>query len=322
MLHHDFPHSGSGAAPDPSPDPAKASPKIDLSRIRIVPKLSKVDWDMKCLGLSYDQVVEKYRQEGSNVDTIIASHQTQQESLSKLRQIFDASQFIERDALDTSIDDDADLVVAFGGDNHFTYVSHFVKKALILGVNSDPQRSDGALTSISAVDLERALQAIAAGEYDIEEWTRLEATVNGKTQPLATSELYVGENERKSMSRYVLKHGDKEETQKSSGLLITTGAGSTGWYDSACRYLHPEGSPFPRTAKQMVFLATEPFKGRLNQSKMLEGVVQEGETLTIKSLNDSEGIVSVDSLAEISFNRGAALEVRISDSPLKVLKIR
>lgn len=309
-----------GQQATPAPETSR-SPKIDLARVRIVPKLSKVEWDMRCLGLDYESLVQKYRDEGANVETILSSHATQQASLGKLRQIFDPSQFIARDDLAESVNQDADLVIAFGGDNHFVYVSHFAKSAMILGINSDPQRSDGALTSLTADQCEEALQALTRGDYSIEEWPRLEALVNGKPLPLTTSELFVGERERVYMSRYVLKHGDVEETQKSSGLLITTGAGSTGWYDSACRYLHPDGNVFARTEPKFVFLATEPSKGRLNRSKLLEGTVQAGESLRIQSLNDSSGLVSVDSLDEVLFSRGATLEVRISPHALKVIKI-
>ena len=122
------------------------------------------------------------------------------------------------------------------------------------------------------------------------------------------------------MSRHTLRHQDREEEQKCSGLLVATGAGSSGWYDSACRYLHPGGDRFAKTEKNGKFLATEPYHGKLNGSDMLEGRLEDGEVLEIISSNDACGAITVDSIESYEFSRGMKAEVKISGTPLRVIK--
>ena len=211
-----------------------------------------------------------------------------------------------------------DLIIAYGGDGHFSYVSHFVDGKLILGINSDPITSEGVMTMFTVKNFENNLDKIKKGDFETEEWTRLEIKRNGKKIGLATSDVYLGEKDRKFMSRHTLKYRNKKEEQKCSGIILTTGVGSTGWYTSASRYL--KLNSFSRTAKFGKFLVTEPFKGRLNESSMLTGTLNFGEEIIISSLNNTKGIVTIDSNDEYEFNRGTKVTISIG-KPLRVVKI-
>src|SRR5687767_9664256 len=87
------------------------SPQIDLSKVLIVPKLSKLEWDMRTLSLTFNEVLDKYRAEGANADSILDSYNTQQDALGRLKTIFDLKQFVDRDQLKSSSFDDVDLVI-------------------------------------------------------------------------------------------------------------------------------------------------------------------------------------------------------------------
>ncbi len=294
---------------------------MDLSRAIIVPKLSKYEMDMRKYGPSEDRLWRKYMKEGVNVQKIYQSHCRQHDSLSYLTTFFAKEQIVQRDDLTKEKALNASLVIAHGGDNHFQYVSHFVDSGLMMGINSDPLTSEGDLTYFTSAEFKKTLKRLELDDFDIELWTRLEATVDGKPVGLATCEYFLGESGRRDMSRHILEFGGKSEEQKCSGLLVATGAGSTGWYDSACRYLHENGNRFSRAEKTAVFLVTEPYRGRLNGYSMPEHPIFPGDELTVHSLNDSRGAVLCDSERGARFNRGSEAVIRISDKPLNVVKV-
>jgi NAD kinase len=299
---------------------------MDISKIVIVPKISKYEYDMRRYRLSSEEVIQKYRDENVDADKILRSHENQKGALRILKRFFPEKQFVSREEFTEEIAVNADMVIALGGDNHLQYVSHFVDNQLMMGINSDPEKSVGALTYFNATSFDRILKRLEEGDFVIEEWTRLEARLEAGIGyvGLATCDYFLGEKERKNMSRHIIVHNGRSEEQKGSGLLVVTGAGSTGWYTSASRYLHSDENDFPKTDRMARFVLAEPYVQpgrRLENYVMLCGSLKEGEELTVYSLNDSEGIISNDSLEETTFNRGSKAILKLSDTPVRVVRM-
>lgn len=282
-------------------------------RVLIVPKKSKLQWDMDRLGLSASRVLARYKRHHMDAKHIRASHERQMHALEQVRKIFPQARVISQERISCAAAAGADLVVAVGGDNHFQHVSHFVGRQWILGVNSDPRSSEGSLTSFTPETLRRAAAAILAGRCRVEQWTRLEVELDGrKIEPLALSEVFLGEASRAQMSRNEIFVGRRREIQKSSGLVAVTGAGSGGWHAAA------GGAPFPRTRKGFGFLATEPYRGRLSKPRLLSGMLGPGRRLCVRSRNDTRGVVVIDTQAQYSFEEGSRVEIR-TGAPLRVV---
>jgi hypothetical protein len=292
---------------------------MDLRRIALVPKMSKYEWDRHCLGLDHEGLLAKYRQEGVDMDSILASHERQAAALAQVQRHLQGGTLLARDEVTAAVNERFDLIISLGGDNHFQYLSHFLTTTPILGINSDVQTSVGALVPFLPEQIEVLVARLEAGDYAVEEWTRLAAWVNGRAIEWATCVYFIGEAERHFMSRHILEFRGQQEEQKGSGLLIVTGAGSTGWYDSACRYRFPEGNAFAPTAPWACFLLTEPYHGRLSGQALQHGEIRPGEELCVHSLNDDRGIISSDSIEVYSANRGTHLCVRLAPQPLRVI---
>jgi NAD kinase len=306
---------------------------LDLSRVLVVTKLSKVQYDMERFGWSYAQLQDEYARGPEDKTRILTSHARQMAALEVLSSYIEPQRIVSRNALSIEDVKNASLVIAFGGDNHLQYVSHYIEGNIpIWGINSDPLTSFGALLGAQICDLPEALGKLSRGEYRFEPWTRVRVEVDGTPLPAALCDVYIGERERKYMSRHLLEMSDQmgnttTTEQKSSGLLISTGAGSSGWAKSAGRYLHGGECDFPREARYARFLLTEPSSAipdrddvRLNGPlpRRCDGVLVEGEKLVVHSLNDSDGIVSIDSLEEVSFPRGRTITVQVDPEPLWV----
>ncbi|MBI4440635.1 hypothetical protein HY639_00560 [Candidatus Woesearchaeota archaeon] len=286
-----------------------------MKKIIIVTKNSKYEYEQQKFGLSHDELLAKYNGEHANLQAILSSHERQLVSRERLKELFPQATLMSMHDLTTPIKC-YDLVISFGGDNSFTYTSHFVGNAQLMGVNADPGRSVGALCPWT--DLEMIADHLEHGAYSTEQWPRLQATIGNIALASATSEYFFGERLRKDMSRYVLVYRGREYEQKSSGIIIATGAGSTGWYDSAGRYFYPNGNQFAKTTQKAAFIIAEPYRYR-RKPMPFAGDVLPGEELIIHSLHDAEGYASSDSWEEYAFSRGKTAVIRLSHHPLQVI---
>ncbi len=295
--------------------------KIRLDQILVVSKESKLEYDQRRLQISEDQLLKRYQEQGLSVDRILGSHQRQQTSLQNLSQILSPDQIINRNDISYQQVQKAKLVIALGGDNHFQFVAQFMEDGFIVGVNSDPQLSEGALTYYRSDQFEEILKSIITGDYLIEDWTRLEASLEDGRRIRCSGDFFIGELERPNMSRHLLEVDGVVEEQKGSGLLITTGANSTGWYHSENAFAHPGGNIFAKTNQIGAFLLTSPYRGKIVSAKLITGEINHAQQVTVTSLNDSQGVISADSLVRIDLKMGTKLQIGISPQPLKVLVI-
>lgn len=293
--------------------------------ILIVAKHSKYEWERKRLHLSHDELLAKYNKEHASLDAILRSHEKQISARENLAQILPSSTLIMMDVFQAAnglkglveLNSEINMVLVLGGDNSFTCVSHMVGDYPILGINSDPERSVGCLTRWSIEndeDIFNLVEAIDFENYVIEPWTRLEATINGKSVTPATSEYFFGERQRNHMSRHVIVHQGREFEQKCSGIIFATGAGSTGWYSSASR--HPAWSP---NGKFCGFAVTEMYSSCPSDiSTPVVECISPEEEIILYSLNDNEGLLSIDSWEEHNFCRGSEARIKVG-RPLNVV---
>lgn len=209
---------------------------------------------------------------------------------------------------------DSDLAITVGGDGTFAKAANLVNGSYLLGINSNPSESEGALTSLDICDIER-LEDLINNNFEVMEHTRAQMILNGKhIDELATNEIYIGTSAQFLTSRYKIRHKGVEEEQRSSGVIVTTGTGSSGWFNSA------GGKKFGRAEKKLAFLVREPYIGeRLFRPELLKGEIKEKESIILTSTRDYGGIIAINS-SVYNFNGGDIAEIKISDKPTKVIK--
>ncbi len=209
---------------------------------------------------------------------------------------------------------DVDLVITAGGDGTFIRAANYLKEVPILGINSEPEFSEGALTSLNDDELD-VLEEILKGDYDIVKRPRIKVIFNGKElDQLALNDVYVGSTTHFHSSRYIIKFNGSSEEQRSSGVLFSTGSGSSAWYKSA------GGEVFDFNEKKIKFLVREPFSGRIFNPKLIEGEVLDGEKVNVISKRYEGGVISLDSNFHKEFNIPDEVELELSEFPLKVVR--
>ena len=221
--------------------------------------------------------------------------------------------FIEKGKEKPSMVKGVDIVVSVGGDGTFIEAAQLITDDTpMLGVNSDPSTSEGAHTSATRHDFREKLSLILKGDFSVEKWTRLRPILGKKKLSLSLNEIYVGAEHLFITSRYAVTFHDRREEQKSSGILIATGCGSTAWYSSA------GGRPFSKTAHEGRFIVREPYCGHLVCGRTVQGIFKPGESVVVVS-KMRDGIVVVDSAKVFKFHKGSTIKVDISDKQLHVI---
>ena len=197
----------------------------------------------------------------------------------------------------------------------------------VLAINPDPARWDGVLLPFAVPDLPAVLRDVWAGRRKVREVTMALATLTDGQTLLAVNDFFVGTRGHVS-ARYEIAHGDRHERQSSSGVIVSTGLGSTGWLRSVLtgasgvsggrlapgvESLRLKGLPWD--ARRLVYSVREPFPGRWSQAGMVFGQVESGACLQIRSLMPEGGVIFSDGIEADGLEFRSGLEARIEVAP-------
>lgn len=306
---------------------------ISLDRVVVVPKLSKIEYRMRQENLSFDEVLVKLNGEQEDVNALVGSHHELARVTKEFLRYFRADQIVDRDDLSPEKLLNASAVIALGGDDHLAYVTQSVLgQTPVIGMKADPM-SIGVILNCSATDLESVVSKIESADYKFEPWLRLKVSVDGQHMPPTLGTVLLGDKFSEYLSRNRVQIEDAEGNrlfgtegrgleQRSSGVLLYSGTGSTGYAKGAARYIFPESKTFPRTSRYIEMVLSVPSDsvpfadGTHGLPKIMHAVIHEGEKIIITSLNKDGGIVSLDSVFRVPFLRGSKATIEIDPEPL------
>jgi hypothetical protein len=154
-----------------------------------------------------------------------------------------------------------------------------------------------------------------------------EVKLNDGQRLLAVNDFYLGQRTHLS-SRYRVTWHQQTEQQSSSGVLVSTGVGSTGWLSSTQNMaaavnalLLPNHAPtLPRLRlswddPRLVFVVREPFLSKASTINLGAGMVEEGEELVIESNMPDGGVIFSDGIERdaLEFNSGSVATLRAAE---------
>jgi len=207
---------------------------------------------------------------------------------------------------------DKDIVITIGGDGTFLKTTHYVSaKTPMLGVNSNPDRKEGFFTACSCPKLCNMIDNLRSGKKKPIRLMRLEAYINKKLIPeLSLNEVFVGRSNAYHTAKYTLKVRKKQELQRSSGIIISTPAGSSAWTYSA------GGTRMPLSSRKFQLIVREPYHGRLSKKNIKKMVLGKKDCVELKAEMGNK-VVVIDSLSkEYPLKLGDVLRVKPSNKDL------
>jgi NAD kinase len=244
-----------------------------------------------------------------------------------------------------------DTVVVLGQDGLVANTVKYLNGQPVLGVNPDPARWDGQLLPFKVNDVEKIIPEVFQGARPIKSVTMAKASLNNGQVLYAVNDLFIGPSSHLS-ARYTISLDDQTETQSSSGVIVSTGVGSTGWLKSlltgAAGIMQAGGTKraleaqaelnlltatkksgvrvpsktrltvhceFPWDANYLRFTVREPFPTRTTGTGLVFGRVNASQSLVLVSQMAEHGVIFSDGIEKdfLEFNSGTRAEISIAD---------
>ncbi len=232
---------------------------------------------------------------------------------------------VERSFLSTFVFSPSDIVYVLGQDGLVANTIKYLKDQPVIGINPDPRRWVGLLlpfTADKAASLS-PVQLIARSKRKT--ITLGKVTLSGGQELLAVNDFYIGQRSHIS-SRYEIEYRGQKERQSSSGIIVSTGLGSTGWLKSvisgATRISSRIGGGMTAVddaswewdAEYLSFAVREPYISPSSGAELVFGRVERDEPLTIVSGMSDTGVIFSDGMEEdfLEFTSGSTARIGIA----------
>ncbi len=213
------------------------------------------------------------------------------------------------------------VVVVLGHDGLVANTAKYAGELPIIGVNPDKARNDGILVPFAVAQVRRTLKRTLDQKSKWREVTLAQATLNDGQTLLAFNDLFIGRKTHVS-ARYTLHYQGDSEPQSSSGVIVATGAGSTGWLSSVfnmtrgvSKWTGGQAGAAKKLGwedRQLAWVVREPFVSKHSQANLVAGTLDAGEELVMESLMPESGVVFSDGVEQdfLEFNSGTTVRIQ------------
>jgi NAD kinase len=263
---------------------------------------------------------------GGDFSAYVLEHDAYQRSLRSVRRAIEVGlkiQVMDRALVFTYVFSPHDVIVTLGQDGLVANTAKYVGGQPILAVNPDPERFDGVLLPFEPPGLGPNLERTLEGKSRMRPVTLAEARLKDGQRLLAFNDLFIGVQSHTS-ARYRIEYGGSTENHSSSGIIVSTGAGSTGWLSSIFNQTSGilsflGGRPVKPLRiewgeQKLVFVVREPFLSRHSQAGIVAGVLLPDRPLTLESQMPTGGVIFSDGVEadRLDFNSGAIATLGIA----------
>jgi NAD kinase len=286
---------------------------------------------------SRDQAKFLLKMRAGSFSEIEAAHATYHAAQAKLKAAVPRGvrlQSIDRGFLPNFLFGPHDLVVTLGPDGLVVNTAKYLREQPLLAFNPDPQRLDGVLIPFAATQAAEWLPTAIDDAIPTKLITMAVAKLDDGQLLFAVNDLFIGQRTHVS-ARYRLAYRKLAENQSSSGIIVSTGAGSTGWYrsilagasgiaaglgDKTAAKLR-ERYRFDATAAELRFSVREPFTSKVTAATIVYGELRSGEDLEIASQMPQGGVIFSDGIESdyLNFESGRVAHVCVADRKVHLL---
>jgi hypothetical protein len=217
---------------------------------------------------------------------------------------------------------ETDLIVACGPDGLFANLAKYVGNQPIITVNPDPQTVAGVLMLFPPVAAGHLIARVQENQHRVERLPFIKASIGDDRVVWGINDVFLGRTDHVS-ARYAVSFRDGMERHSSSGIIVSTGVGATGWMRSIAvmaAALTRGGSPalarLPAAASnELVFVVREPFPSPGTGTSIVTGRVTPGAPLIATSEMPTGGFIFSDGVVEkaVEWNAGSTVTVSVGE---------
>ncbi|MEK3902658.1 sugar kinase [Paenibacillus sp. FSL R7-0179] len=250
-------------------------------------------------------------------------------------------QVLERQHVPNFIFGAEDTVVVLGQDGLVANTLKYLHEQPLIGVNPDPLRWDGVLLPFRVKEVRQVVTEVLRAQRQVREVTLAKVELNDGQSLYGVNDLFIGRRTHVS-ARYQLELNGQLEQQSSSGIIVSTGLGSTGWLKSvlagaagivsrAAQMQHAEaertapvsaeiaavsaGSGLAWNHPELYFTVREPFPSRTTSAELVFGRISSRLPLRITSQMPEDGVIFSDGVESdyLEFNSGVEATVGLAE---------
>lgn len=284
--------------------------------------LEQAKFYIEHMGADFNDYQEEHNQYYKSVKQV-------SESINK----FGRAQQIDRYFLPNFLFDKNDLIVVVGQDGLVVNTAKYLQDNLIIAINPDPKRWDGILLPFTPVDIEKIIPEVFLNKRNIKSATMAKANLNDGQVLYAVNDLFIGPKSHTS-ARYQIEISGCKENHSSSGIIVSTGVGSTGWFKSIIAGATSIVNNITNSAinldkqlsitweaEQLYFSVREPFPTNITSANLVFGVIDRINTLKITSFMPENGVIFSDGIENdfLNFNSGAIAEIQVADKKVNII---
>jgi NAD kinase len=265
---------------------------------------------------------EDYENEHETFHNSLSSLQTQLSRVIKHKTV-------ERVFMPSFIFSENNLIIVIGQDGLVANTAKYSKGIPIIAVNPDKQRYDGVLLPFDTSDFLFGVESVIVNKFHSKTMRFAEAKLNDGQRLLAFNDLFIGASSHVS-ARYKISYNKNTEEHSSSGLIVSTPAGSTGWLSSVFNMAYGVTGMFEKNLKpkrpklkdnELLFAVREPFQSVRTQTGITTGILRTQNSLTIESLMPTNGIIFSDGVETdfLKFNSGSIASIGLAMETAKIV---
>jgi len=235
-------------------------------------------------------------------------------------------QMLDRFFLPNFIFGPDDTVVVLGQDGLVANTLKYLSTQPVVAINPDPSRWDGVLLPFRVDDAARIVAEVFTRKRKTREITMAKATLNNGQTLYGVNDLFIGHRSHVS-ARYQMQICDRHEQQSSSGIIVSTGLGSTGWLKSILAGARGIGAAlgtnmgstelkdFRWESNYLYYTVREPFPSKSSAASLVFGKVSAKKPLQLVSQMPENGVIFSDGIEAdyLEFNSGAQATITTAE---------
>ena len=274
----------------------------------------------------------EYLEEHERYQAAIAATMTHLNTLGRVQKI-------DRSFLPNFIFAEQDTIVVLGQDGLVANTIKYLTGQPVIGVNPDPQRWEGVLLPFQVADLTKIIPEVFTRQRPLKAVTMAKVALNNGQHLYGVNDLFIGTKSHTS-ARYQIKLGQQTEYHSSSGIIVSTGLGSTGWFKSlltgalgitqalskghrvsnywnhdlnCLNYGCQNGIAWD--ADFLHFIVREPFPSMTSSANLVFGQVTAQQPLMLTSQMSENGVIFSDGIESdfLEFNSGTQAQITLAE---------